>query len=161
MLPLYHFERRSMAAPNEQNKQIAKNIRRKFAICICDLRIIQVLQGELTPSRNIILIKLAKTIGIFFGKAQRFITDIKHDIDEQVRSDEIEEIKKSVDDAAKQIDASLKDEVNFIEDEIKDEKIDSTIDEIVNAKKKLDKITPKMPSALSSVVDFGKDIAKK
>ena len=34
-------------------------------------------------------------------------------------------------------------------------------DEIVNAKKKLDKITPKMPSALSSVVDFGKDIAKK
>lgn len=105
--------------------------------------------------------KLAKTIGIFFGKAQRFIADIKHDIDEQVRSDEIEEIKKSVDDAAKQIDASLKDEVNFIEDEIKDEKVDSTIDEIVNAKKKLDKITPKMPSALSSVVDFGKDIAKK
>ena len=87
--------------------------------------------------------KLAKTIGIFFGKAQRFITDIKHDIDEQVRSDEIEEIKKSVDDAAKQIDASLKDEVNFIEDEIKDEKVDSTIDEIVNAKKKLDKITPR------------------
>ena len=105
--------------------------------------------------------KLAKTIGIFFGKAQRFITDIKHDIDEQVRSDEIEEIKKSVDDTAKQIDASLKEEVNFIEDEIKDEKVDSTIDEIVNAKKKLDKITPKMPSALSSVVDFGKDIAKK
>ena len=68
--------------------------------------------------------KLAKTIGIFFGKAQRFITDIKHDIDEQVRSDEIEEIKKSVDDASKQIDASLKDDVNFIEDEIKDEKAD-------------------------------------
>ena len=105
--------------------------------------------------------KLAKTIGNFFGKAQRFITDIKHDIDEQVISDEIEEIKKSVDDASKQIDASLKDEVNFIEDEIKDEKIDSTIDEIVNAKKKLDKISPKMPSALSKVVDFGKDIAKK
>ena len=104
--------------------------------------------------------KLAKTIGIFFGKAQRFTTDIKHDIDEQVRSDEIEEIKKSVDDASKQIDASLKDEVNFIEDEIKDEKIDSTIDEIVKAKEKIDKISPKMPSALSSVVDFGKDIAK-
>jgi len=52
--------------------------------------------------------KVARTIGHLLGRAQRYVTDVKSDIQREIDLDEVNKLKKQMDDAAK----SLKDSMN-------------------------------------------------
>jgi sec-independent protein translocase protein TatB len=63
--------------------------------------------------------KVARTLGLLFGRAQRYVTDIKADISREVELDELRSLQSSMKEAAQEIEESVSKQVNFIEDEVK------------------------------------------
>ena len=63
--------------------------------------------------------RVARTLGHLFGRMQRYVTDIKSDINREVELDELRKLQASMKDAAQEIEASVSKQVNFIEDEVK------------------------------------------
>ena len=62
--------------------------------------------------------KVARTLGLLFGRAQRYVTDIKADISREVELDELRSLQSSMKEAAQEIEESVSKQVNFIEDEV-------------------------------------------
>lgn len=97
---------------------------------------------------------VAKTAGQWIGKAQRFVQQMKDDID---REAELSELKKIKEDAQK-IASDLKDTVNSAAKDI-ERGVDSVAGEakknMEDAEKALDAGTPKVATSLSSFDDDG------
>ncbi|MBF6616878.1 Sec-independent protein translocase protein TatB [Pollutimonas thiosulfatoxidans] len=53
--------------------------------------------------------KVARTIGHLVGRAQRYVSDVKTDIQREVDLDDLNALKNQMDDAAKSVKLSLKD----------------------------------------------------
>ncbi len=51
--------------------------------------------------------KVARTIGHLLGRAQRYVTDVKGDIQREINLDEMNKLKKQMDDAAQSLKASM------------------------------------------------------
>lgn len=62
--------------------------------------------------------RVARTLGHLFGRMQRYVTDIKADINREVELDELRKLQSSMKEAAKEIEESVSKQVNFIEDEV-------------------------------------------
>lgn len=52
--------------------------------------------------------KVARTIGHLLGRAQRYVSDVKSDIQREIDLDEVNKLKKQMDDAAQSLQASMK-----------------------------------------------------
>lgn len=62
--------------------------------------------------------RVARTLGHLFGRMQRYVTDIKADINREVELDELRKLQSSMKEAAQEIEESVSKQVNFIEDEV-------------------------------------------
>jgi sec-independent protein translocase protein TatB len=62
--------------------------------------------------------RVARTIGILAGRLQRYVADVKADINREVELDELRKMKDSVQQAASGIENSVQSELNRTESEL-------------------------------------------
>ena len=62
--------------------------------------------------------RVARTLGHLFGRMQRYVSEIKADINREVELDELRKLQASMKDAAQEIEESVSKQVNFIEEEV-------------------------------------------
>lgn len=63
--------------------------------------------------------RVAKTLGHLFGRMQRYVADVKSDINREIELDELRKLKSTMQDAARSIQESVSTQVNYIESEVK------------------------------------------
>ena len=63
--------------------------------------------------------RVAKTMGLLFGRMQRYVSDVKSDISREIELDELRKLQSTMQDAARSIEQSVSTQVNFIESEVK------------------------------------------
>ena len=59
--------------------------------------------------------RVARTVGALMGRAQRYVNDVKADINREIELDEIRKLKTSVTEAAQSIESSVRDTVSSFE----------------------------------------------
>ena len=62
--------------------------------------------------------RVARTLGILAGRLQRYVADVKADINREVELDELRKMKDSVQQAASGIEASVQSELNSVHSEL-------------------------------------------
>ena len=60
--------------------------------------------------------KVARTLGHLLGRAQRYVNDVKNDIQQEMELEELKKFRTSVHDAARSIENSVRTEINQFED---------------------------------------------
>jgi sec-independent protein translocase protein TatB len=63
--------------------------------------------------------RVAKTLGLLFGRMQRYVGEVKADINREIELDELRKLKATMQDAARTIEQSVSTQVNYIDSEIK------------------------------------------
>ena len=113
-----------------------------FDISFSELLIIGVMALlVLGPER---LPRVARTVGHLFGRAQRYMNDVKSDIQREIDLGEVNDIKKQMEEAS----SSIKQSVNQFGNQIKD-----PLAETRDAVKNLEKETEKIAQSTKSLVE--------
>lgn len=60
--------------------------------------------------------RVARTLGHLFGRAQRYVNDVKNDIQREMELDELRKLKTSVHDAARSIENTVRNEISQFEE---------------------------------------------
>jgi len=60
--------------------------------------------------------QVARTLGHLLGRAQRYVNDVKNDIQQEMELEELKKLKTSVHEAARSIENSVRTEINQFED---------------------------------------------
>ena len=63
--------------------------------------------------------RVAKTLGHLFGRLQRYVSEVKSDINREIELDELRKLKATMQDAARSIEQSVTSQVNYIDSEVK------------------------------------------
>ena len=63
--------------------------------------------------------RVAKTVGLLFGRMQRYVSEVKADINREIELDELRKLQSTMQDAARSIEQSVSSQVSFIESEVK------------------------------------------
>jgi sec-independent protein translocase protein TatB len=63
--------------------------------------------------------RVAKTLGLLFGRMQRYVGEVKADINREIELDELRKLKATMQDAARTIEQSVSTQVNYIDSELK------------------------------------------
>jgi sec-independent protein translocase protein TatB len=63
--------------------------------------------------------RVAKTVGLLFGRMQRYVSEVKADINREIDLDELRKLQSTMQDAARSIEQSVSSQVSFIESEVK------------------------------------------
>lgn len=63
--------------------------------------------------------KVARTAGALFGRLQRYVSDVKADINREIEASELKDLKTTVDDAARSFEQTMSSHAGEIQDEIR------------------------------------------
>ena len=63
--------------------------------------------------------RVAKTMGHLLGRLQRYVGDVKADINREIELDELRKLQSTMQDAANSVQQTIGSQVNFIESEVK------------------------------------------
>ncbi len=63
--------------------------------------------------------RVAKTLGLVFGRLQRYVAEVKSDINREIEFEDLRKLKATVQDAATSVQESITSQVNFIDSEIR------------------------------------------
>ena len=63
---------------------------------------------------------VARTLGHLFGRMQRYVSDVKADIQREMELDELKKLRKDVEESARSIEASVRKEVDAAQAELKE-----------------------------------------
>jgi sec-independent protein translocase protein TatB len=63
--------------------------------------------------------RVAKTLGLLFGRMQRYVGEVKADINREIELDELRKLKATMQDAARTIEQTVSTQVNYIDNEVK------------------------------------------
>ena len=85
--------------------------------------------------------RVARTVGHMFGRAQRYMNDVKSDIQREIDIEEIGNIKKQMEEAS----SSIKQSVNQFGDQIKDP--------LAEAREAVDSLGKKTEKAVKSIAE--------
>jgi sec-independent protein translocase protein TatB len=58
--------------------------------------------------------KVARTVGHLFGKAQRYVSDVKAEVNRSIELDELKKMKTQFEDAARNVEQTVHQEVNSV-----------------------------------------------
>jgi sec-independent protein translocase protein TatB len=72
--------------------------------------------GVIGPER---LPRVAKTLGHLFGRLQRYVSEVKSDINREIELEELRNLKATMQDAARSIEQAVTSQVNYIDSEVK------------------------------------------
>ncbi|MGH8618093.1 MAG: Sec-independent protein translocase protein TatB [Burkholderiales bacterium] len=89
--------------------------------------------------------KVARTLGVMLGRMQRYVNDVKSDIQREMELDELKKLQASVEDSARTIQTSVSQELASVENDIKgtQQSVSAAIDEAKGE-------SPAMPTAAPS-----------
>jgi sec-independent protein translocase protein TatB len=59
--------------------------------------------------------KVARTVGLLFGRMQRYVNDVKADISREMALDDLRKLQANIQDTANSLEPSMKQEVNSVE----------------------------------------------
>ena len=59
--------------------------------------------------------KVARTVGLLFGRMQRYVNDVKADISREMALDDLRKLQANIQDTANSLEQSMKQEVNSVE----------------------------------------------
>ena len=62
--------------------------------------------------------RVAKTVGHLFGRMQRYVSEVKADINREIELDELRKLQSTMQDAARSIEQSVGSQVSLIESEV-------------------------------------------
>ena len=62
--------------------------------------------------------KVARTVGHLLGRAQRYVNDVKSDIQREIELDELRKFKSEMEDAAQDVQTSLRDSESALKDPV-------------------------------------------
>ncbi|MFN0163305.1 MAG: Sec-independent protein translocase protein TatB [Burkholderiales bacterium] len=88
--------------------------------------------------------RVARTIGALMGRAQRYVADVKADINREIELDELKKLKTSVSEAAATIESSVRETVSGFEAQA------SEINNLANGVLSADGSTPSTPAGESA-----------
>jgi sec-independent protein translocase protein TatB len=83
--------------------------------------------------------RVAKTLGHLFGRLQRYVSEVKSDINREIELEELRALKATMQDAARTIEQAVTSQVNYIDSEVKQagaqvqEQIDSAQKQVESA----------------------------
>jgi sec-independent protein translocase protein TatB len=63
--------------------------------------------------------RVAKTLGNLFGRLQRYVSEVKSDINREIELEELRNLKTTMQDAARSIEQAVTSQVNYIDSEVK------------------------------------------
>jgi sec-independent protein translocase protein TatB len=63
--------------------------------------------------------RVAKTLGHLFGRMQRYVADVKADINREIELEELRKLKSTMQEAARTFEQSVSTQVNYIESEVR------------------------------------------
>jgi len=63
--------------------------------------------------------RVAKTLGHLMGRLQRYVSEVKSDINREIELEELRKLKATMQDAARSIEQSVTSQVNYIDSEVK------------------------------------------
>jgi sec-independent protein translocase protein TatB len=64
--------------------------------------------------------RVARTVGTLLGKAQRYVADVKAEVNRSIELEELKKMKETVETAARDVESSIHGSVSEIERELKD-----------------------------------------
>ena len=64
--------------------------------------------------------RVARTVGTLLGKAQRYVADVKAEVNRSIELEELKKMKDTVENAARDVESSIHGGVNEIERELAD-----------------------------------------
>jgi sec-independent protein translocase protein TatB len=64
--------------------------------------------------------KVARTLGHLFGRMQRYVTEIKTDINREIELDELRKLQSSMQEAARDVEESVSKQVRYVENEVRE-----------------------------------------
>ena len=64
--------------------------------------------------------RVARTVGTLIGKAQRYVSDVKAEVNRSIELEELKKMKETVESAARDVESSIHGSVNEIERELND-----------------------------------------
>ena len=74
--------------------------------------------------------RVARTVGTLLGKAQRYVNDVKAEVNRSMELDELRKMKSTVEDAARDVEQSIHSEANSIEKSFKEIDDNTALSEI-------------------------------
>jgi sec-independent protein translocase protein TatB len=80
--------------------------------------------------------RMARTVGVLMGRLQRYVSDVKADINREIELEELRKMRDSMQQAASDFESSVQSEVNKTETELNKAASDlnRTVDEVVQNK---------------------------
>ena len=63
--------------------------------------------------------RVAKTLGHLFGRLQRYVSEVKSDINREIELEELRNLKATMQDAARSMEQAVTSQVNYIDSEVK------------------------------------------
>ncbi len=63
--------------------------------------------------------RVARTLGHLFGRLQRYVAEVKADINREMELDELRKLQSTVQDAAREIEQDVSAQVQYVESEVK------------------------------------------
>lgn len=64
--------------------------------------------------------RFARTVGHLFGRMQRYVSDVKADIQREVELDELRKLKETVEESARSIETTVNREIDAAREEVRD-----------------------------------------
>jgi sec-independent protein translocase protein TatB len=62
--------------------------------------------------------KVARTVGLLFGRMQRYVNDVKSDISREMALDDLRKLQANIQDTANSLEQSMKQEVGAVESDL-------------------------------------------
>lgn len=63
--------------------------------------------------------RVARTLGHLFGRLQRYVAEVKADINREMELDELRKLQSTMQDAAREIEQGVSSQVQYVESEVK------------------------------------------
>ena len=84
--------------------------------------------------------RMARTVGVLAGRLQRYVSDVKADINREIELDELRKMRDSMQQAAAEMQSSVQSELNKTETEL-----NKTVEEVVQGAPAASAATPGTP----------------
>ena len=93
--------------------------------------------------------KVARTAGILLGRLQRYVNDVKSDINRELQLEELKRLKKQVEESAREMETSVAKEISSVQDTLQES---LTLDDLRLASESAKADEPVPPAAAEAVV---------
>jgi sec-independent protein translocase protein TatB len=94
--------------------------------------------------------RVAKTLGNLFGRLQRYVSEVKSDINREIELEELRALKTTMQDAARTIQESVTSQVNYIDSEVKQAGA-QVQEQIESAQKQVESAQQQVESAVAPI----------